>query len=138
MSKVQINFAFDTISEAVSFLVNCTKQGQVILSTDKAAPAGKQTGEKTPAPAPDPAAASAKSSAATAQTAAPAAEGVDYPVLQAAVFTLAGKGDAAKAAAKAIAVGLGVNTFKDLPAEKRGDALRLVKAKIAELDEEVA
>lgn len=140
MSKVQINFAFDTISEAVSFLAGCTKQGQVLLAADKepAAPAAGKSKAEKPAAAPAPAAASAKPSAATGQTAAPAAEGIEYSVLQAAVFALAGKGDAAKAAAKAIAVGFGVGSFKELPAEKRAEALGLVNAKIAELDDEVA
>ena len=138
MSKVQINFAFDTVSEAVSFLANCTKQGQVLIAgAERDAPAGKAKAEK-PAAAPAPVVAPAKPTAATASTAAPAADGVEYSVLQAAVFKLAGKGDEAKAAAKAIAVGLGVGSFKELPVEKRADALGLVNAKIAELDDEVA
>lgn len=64
-------------------------------------------------------------------TEAPAAT-VEYPVLQKAVFALAGK---SRDAAAAVAASFGVKTFKDLDAGKWGEALVAVKAKIAELGE---
>lgn len=57
-------------------------------------------------------------------------EPVDYPTLQKAVFTLAGK---SREAAAAVATGFGVKTFKELDASKWGEALAAVNAKIAEL-----
>jgi len=76
--------------------------------------------------------------AAAASTPAPAAEtstsrasSVDYPTLQKAVFTLAGK---SREAAAAVAASFGVKTFKDLPADKWADALAAVNAKLAELE----
>ena len=62
---------------------------------------------------------------------APAAT-IEYPVLQKAVFELAGK---SRDAAAAVAASFGVKTFKDLDAGKWGEALVAVKAKIAELGE---
>lgn len=57
-------------------------------------------------------------------------EPVEYPVLQKAVFTLAGK---SREAAAAVAASFGVKTFKELPQDKWADALAAVNAKIAEL-----
>lgn len=62
---------------------------------------------------------------------APAAT-VEYPVLQKAVFALAGK---SRDAAAAVAASFGVKTFKELDAGKWGEALEAVKAKTAELGE---
>jgi hypothetical protein len=56
---------------------------------------------------------------------------VEYPVLQKAVFALAGK---SREAAAAVASGFGVKTFKDLPSEKWADALAAVNAKLAEIE----
>lgn len=67
--------------------------------------------------------------AAAASTPAPAA--VDYPTLQKAVFTLAGK---SRETAATVAASFGVKTFKDLPADKWADALAAVNAKLAELE----
>ena len=111
---------------------------------------------ETPKPAAAPAAASGKATAKggaapgkTAAEKAPAAESVetappvstaatpapaptiDYPTLQKAVFTLAGK---SREAAAAVASSFGVKTFKDLPADKWADALAAVNAKLAELE----
>ena len=74
--------------------------------------------EEAPAPA-----------AAAAQTG--PAPSVDYPTLQKAVFTLAGK---SREAAAAVAASFGVKTFKDLPSDKWADALTAVNAKLAELE----
>lgn len=72
----------------------------------------------------------------TPQTASPTASAasstqpVEYPVLQKAVFTLAGK---SREAAAAVAASMGVKTFKELDAARWGEALAAVNAKIAEL-----
>lgn len=58
-------------------------------------------------------------------------ESVDYPTLQKAVFALAGK---SRDAAAAVAASLGVKTFKELDADKWGEALTAVSAKMAELE----
>lgn len=60
-----------------------------------------------------------------------ASPSVDYPVLQKAVFALAGK---SRDAAAAVAAGFGVKTFKELPADKWADALATVNDKLAELE----
>lgn len=65
--------------------------------------------------------------ASTASSTAP----VEYPVLQKAVFVLAGK---SREAAAAVAAGFGVKTFKELPADKWADALAAVNDKLAELE----
>lgn len=99
-------------------------------SAEAAAPAS------TAATAPQETAADPKPAAEPSAPAAPAASPasspapVEYPVLQKAVFTLAGKD---KAAAMAIAAEMGVKTFKDLPADRWAEALAAVNAKIAEL-----
>lgn len=59
------------------------------------------------------------------------APAVEYPVLQKAVFTLAGK---SRDAASAVAQSFGVKTFKELTADKWADALAAVNAKLAELE----
>jgi hypothetical protein len=56
---------------------------------------------------------------------------VEYPVLQKAVFALAGK---SREAAAAVAASMGVKTFKELPADKWGEALVAVNDKLAELE----
>jgi hypothetical protein len=65
--------------------------------------------------------------ASTASSSAP----VEYPLLQKAVFALAGK---SREAAAAVAAGFGVKTFKELPADKWGEALGAVQEKLAELE----
>jgi hypothetical protein len=52
-------------------------------------------------------------------------------VLQKAVFALAGK---SREAAAAVASSFGVKTFKELPADKWGEALGAVQEKLAELE----
>jgi len=68
--------------------------------------------------------------ASTASSAEPS-KSVDYPVLQKAVFALAGK---SREAAAAVASSFGVKTFKELPADKWGEALGAVQEKLAELE----
>jgi hypothetical protein len=96
--------------------------------------------EKLPAPKPEKPAKVEKAAAAPEVAPAPVtvtptevpapAAAVEYPVLQKAVFTLAGK---SRDAAAAVAASMGVKTFKELPADKWADALAAVNAKIAEL-----
>lgn len=64
-------------------------------------------------------------------TGADAPSAVEYPVLQKAVFTLAGK---SRDAASAVAQSFGVKTFKELDASRWGEALAAVQAKTAELE----
>ncbi len=60
-----------------------------------------------------------------------ASPSVEYPVLQKAVFALAGK---SREAAAAVAASMGVKTFKELPADKWAEALIAVNDKLAELE----
>lgn len=103
------------------------------------APAPKEAAAPAPAaespsdPKPSAAAPAAEAPQSAASTAAPADSQtgtVDYPTLQKAVFTLAGK---SREAAGAVAASFGVKTFKELDTSKWGDALAAVNAKIAEL-----
>lgn len=82
---------------------------------------------------PKPVAEPSEPEAPAAQTASSseASPSVDYPVLQKAVFALAGK---SRDAAAAVAAGFGVKTFKELPADQWADALATVNAKLAELE----
>ena len=82
---------------------------------------------------PKPAAEPSEPEAPAAQTASSseASPSVDYPVLQKAVFALAGK---SRDAAAAVAAGFNVKTFKELPADQWADALAAVNAKLAELE----
>jgi hypothetical protein len=77
------------------------------------------------------AAAGSSAQEAPAASTASSSEPVEYPVLQKAVFALAGK---SREAAAAVAASMGVKTFKELPADKWGDALAAVNAKLAELE----
>ena len=79
-----------------------------------------------PKPAAEPSAPEAPA-ASTASSSAP----IEYPVLQKAVFALAGK---SRDAAAAVAAGFGVKTFKELPADQWGAALAAVNDKLAELE----
>lgn len=56
---------------------------------------------------------------------------VEYPVLQKAVFALAGK---SREAAAAVAASMGVKTFKELSADKWAEALVAVNTKLTELE----
>lgn len=89
----------------------------------------------TTAPTPPTAEAAKPPAAAPAPKAEPPApkgdEPLEYPVLQKAVFELAGR---SRDAAAAINASFGVKTMKELPAEKRRAALEAVNAKLAELE----
>jgi len=113
-------------------------------SGDKIVAAGKPVAAKADKPKAEPkaepkveVAADPKPAAEPSTQEAPAAstasssEPVEYPVLQKAVFALAGK---SRDAAAAVASGFGVKTFKELPADQWGDALAAVNAKLAELE----
>lgn len=76
------------------------------------------------------AAAGSSTQEAPAASTASSSEPVEYPVLQKAVFALAGK---SREAAAAVAASFGVKTFKELPAEQWADALAAVNAKLAEV-----
>jgi hypothetical protein len=137
-----VTATFATAQEAANFLAG-TNAAQTVSAPEKAAAAviAKAATSEKPKAAPPAAvpAASAAPAPTTAQepaaAAKPKADSVDYPTLQKAVFKLAGiSRDEAGAAAKAF----GVNTFKELPSEKWGEALKSVEAKIAELSEAVA
>lgn len=94
-----------------------------------AAPAPKPV--KAAKPAPEPVVAQPQATAAPVEAPAPAAApAVEYPVLQKAVFALAGKN---REAAAAVVAGFGVKTFKELPQDKWAEALAAVNAKLAEV-----
>jgi hypothetical protein len=97
--------------------------------TAPAAETAATTPQETVAEGKPAAAASAPATpaASTASSSAP----VEYPVLQKAVFALAGK---SREAAAAVAASFGVKTFKELPADKWGEALGAVQEKLAELE----
>lgn len=69
--------------------------------------------------------------AASTASSSEASPSVEYPVLQKAVFALAGKN---REAAASVAASFGVKTFKELEAAKWADALVAVNAKLAELE----
>jgi hypothetical protein len=97
------------------------------------APAPKEVAAPVPAaesPSDPKPVADSSAPAAPAVSSVSSAEPVDYPTLQKAVFTLAGK---SREAAAAVATGFGVKTFKELDSAKWGEALAAVNAKIAEL-----
>lgn len=109
--------------------------------TAKAAAPKKTAGESplavpaaaVPAPA-STAVAEGNVAAAPSAPEAPAAQpasSVEYPVLQKAVFALAGK---SREAAAAVASSFGVKTFKELDAGQWGKALAAVNDKLAELE----
>lgn len=141
---VKFTLEFATIDEAITALTKLSADpGSVAANAvseinarnplpvieEPKAEAPKPKAEKTaPAPAAEPSAPAAPA-ASTASSDAPAPS-VDYPTLQKAVFTLAGK---SREAASAVAQSFGVKTFKELDASKWADALAAVNAKIAEL-----
>lgn len=145
---IEVKFNFPNPAEAAAFLVSvqnfgvhagsaapglALESGEFIpaneLNKPVAAPKSVKKAEAKPAPAAEPAEAPA-SAASTATPSDSQPTTVEYPVLQKAVFTLAGK---SRDAAAEVAASMGVKTFKELPAEKWGDALAAVNAKIAEL-----
>lgn len=95
-----------------------------------------ERGETDARPDPRPAKPDAKAPAAAPKPPAPKPAdkpaAVEYPVLQKAVFELAGK---SKDKALELLAQFQVKSFKDLAAEKYGEALAAVQAAIAELNE---
>jgi hypothetical protein len=94
-------------------------------TTSSAAASGANEGNAAAGPS-----AQEATAAQTASSGEPS-KSVDYPVLQKAVFALAGK---SREAAAAVAASMGVKTFKELPADKWGEALAAVNDKLAELE----
>lgn len=99
--------------------------------TRAAKPAAQAPDATSPATAPAPAAPVETAPTPASDTTPPAAApSVEYPVLQKAVFALAGK---SRDAAAAVAASFGVKTFKELDSTKWADALAAVNAKLAEV-----
>ncbi len=90
----------------------------------KAEPVAQTPAAKVEAPAPVP-------QKAEPETKVDAPAAIEYPVLQKAVFALAGK---SRDAASAVVSTFGVKTFRDLPADQWAAALEAVQAKLAELE----
>lgn len=106
--------------------------------TTEAAKDPKPEAEKTAKDTKPPAAAKTETPAATPATAATAQTGapdkgevLDYTVLQQAVFKLAGKD---KAQIPPLLAKFGVPHFKEVPAEKRAEALAAVNEVLAQLE----
>lgn len=116
---IAITLNFKSIEAARKALLEIPASALVGGPEPEAEPPASTAAASSPAPAPS-----------TAPAAEPAAS-VDYPTLQKAVFTLAGK---SREAAAAVAQSFGVKTFKDLPADKWAAALAAVNAKLAELE----
>ena len=114
--------------------IDSTATGDTIVAAGKtvAAKPEKAVAKQEPKtdPKPETAAGSSTQEAPAASTAS-SSEPVEYPVLQKAVFALAGK---SREAAAAVAASMGVKTFKELPADKWAEALVAVNAKLAELE----
>lgn len=98
-------------------------------SAETAAPASTAATEPQETAA-DPKPVDTQPTASPTASAASSTAPVEYPVLQKAVFTLAGK---SREAASAVAASFGVKTFKELDQSKWAEALTAVNAKIAEL-----
>lgn len=96
----------------------------------KPAPVGESPSDPKPAAAVSSPSETAAVSPASSPAATASAPAVEYPVLQKAVFALAGK---SRDAAAAVAASFGVKTFKELDASKWADALAAVNAKLAEV-----
>lgn len=142
---IQVTLNFTSEQDLLAFFANkkaVVHQPGLPLETGEFIPAAELNKPKTEAKAkpepkpeakPTPAAEPAEAPASAASTAAPTDSQtgtVEYPVLQKAVFTLAGK---SREAAAEVAQSFGVKTFKELDASKWGEALAAVNAKIAEL-----
>ena len=145
MIQITLNFAtveaarnaLNEIPESLLIGALPTPKTEVVKSTvevaKERAPKPTKTVEEAPAPAPaeEPPAPTAPIAKAVEETKADAAPEIDYPTLQKAVFTLAGK---SREAAKAVAEQFGVENFKSMPKEMWAKAHDAVQAKIAELE----
>lgn len=157
---IEVKFIFPNPAEAAAFLVSvqnigvraggaepglALETGEFIPAKELNKPKNEKVTDPKPTPAPKPAAEPSAPAAPAASTAS-STEAVAYPVLQKAVFTLAGK---SREAATEVAASFGVKTFKELAANPDADpkvtpfvekepglfakALAAVEAKIAEL-----
>lgn len=147
MIQITLNFAtveaarkaLNEIPESLLIGALPTPKTETVKSTvevaKERAPKPTEAVKEAPVPAPAPAVAAPAPTAPTAEAVeevkADAAPEIDYPTLQKAVFTLAGK---SREAAKAVAEQFGVENFKSMPKEMWADAYAAVNAKIAELE----
>lgn len=145
MIQITLNFAtveaarkaLNEIPESLLIGALPTPKTETVKSTvevaKERAPKPTEAVKEAPAPAPAPAVAAPAPTAPIAEAVvkADAAPEIDYPTLQKAVFTLAGK---SREAAKAVAEQFGVENFKSMPKEMWTDAYTAVNAKIAELE----
>lgn len=148
MIQITLNFAtveaarkaLNEIPESLLIGALPTPKTEVVKSTvevaKERAPKPTKTVEEAPAPAPAveppaPTAPIAEEAKAVEETKVDVAPEIDYPTLQKAVFTLAGK---SRDAAKAVAEQFGVENFKSMPKEMWAKAHDAVQAKIAELE----
>jgi len=124
-------FAATTVKEAAAPVEKSKRESKAIAASTQATTAHSQpTVEAGAVVVPEKSTLTPEPQASTAQ-AADAPSAVEYPVLQKAVFTLAGK---SRDAASAVAASFGVKTFKELDAKRWGEALAAVQAKTAELE----
>ena len=146
---IQITLHFTSVQAAIAALRDIPQTALVgfkdqFNDTPAPAPVGKPAdkpldkpkAEKVadPKPTPSPAPAPAAEAPAPAPENAPSASSstsVDYAQVQKAAFRLAGL---SRDVAIATAQSMGVPNFKALPAERWGEALRVIEAKIAELE----
>ena len=130
-NPITVTLQFDTVADMLGFFGQAKPPANAVVKTDAPKPADKP--KATPAPTEGPSSAPAAASSAQGSPAASDASStvLDYKVLQAAVFKLAGK---SPDAARAINTAFGVKSMKDLADDKRREALAAVEAKIAELE----
>lgn len=143
MIQITLNFAtveaarkaLNEIPESLLIGALPTPKTEVVKSTvevvKERAPKPTKTVEEAPAPAPAVEPPAPTAPIAKEEVKADAAPEIDYPTLQKAVFTLAGK---SRDAAKAVAEQFGVENFKSMPKEMWAKAHDAVQAKIAELE----
>lgn len=129
MIQITLNFTSVEAARAALLEIPMSAFAGAAPVAEKAAPSGKPKAEK--AAVTQPATETAPTATATPASAPSASDsGVDYAVLQKAVFTLAGKN---REGAAAVAASFGVKTFKELSEDKWAEALAAVNAKLAEV-----
>ena len=133
-NPITVTLQFANVADMLGFFGQAKLPAAMVVET---APPEKARNTARPAPTPAPAEgpSSAPAAGGSAQGTPAASDAsstvLDYKVLQAAVFKLAGK---SPDAARAINTQFGVKSMKDLPEDKRREALAVVEAKIAELE----
>ena len=139
-AMVKLTEVWLQLANKASHIADTAKPGETITAAGKPVAEVKPKADKPKAEPkaevaadPKPAAEPSTPEVPAAQTASSSepAPSVDYPVLQKAVFALAGKN---REAVVALAGTFGVKTFKELDASKWGEALEAVNAKLAELE----